>query len=73
MSSEKEPRPDSGEVLLGFLWPVAVICLALSPRVVWLRALLHVHVRLLANNGFQSEGLQEVDRTYYSVTPAPFS
>ena len=48
VSSEKEPRAYTEEVLLGFLWPVTLLCLALSPCVVWLRALLCVHGHLLA-------------------------
>ena len=52
--SERESHPRGslnhlyGAFLLGFLWPIILLCLALSPYLVYLRVLPCVHMHLLA-------------------------
>ena len=51
---EREPRPPGslnhfdGAFFPGFLWPIILLCLVLSPYLVYLRVLPCVHVHLLA-------------------------
>ena len=52
--SERELRPHGtlkhfyGAFLLGFLWPITLLCLVLSLYLVYLRVLPCVHMHLLA-------------------------
>ena len=41
-------NPFYGAFILGFLWPVILLCLILSPYLVYLRVLPCVHMYLLA-------------------------
>ena len=60
-----------GAFLLGFLWPIILLCLALSPYLVYLRVLLCVRASL-SQDAFYQRGLWQVDITYYGVAPPPF-
>ena len=48
--------PECGSSLTGFLWPVFLLCLTLSPYLVYLRVLSCVNA-LLSQDGFQQKGL----------------
>ena len=60
--SERESRPRGGvnhlhgAFLPGFLWPIILLCLVLSPYLVYLRILPRVRVRLLAKMNSSEEG-----------------
>ena len=58
---EREPRPQGslkhlhGAFLPGFLWPIILLCLVLSPYLVYLRVLPCVRMHLLAKMGSSKE------------------
>ena len=61
-----------GAFLPGFLWPIILLCLVLSPYLVYLRILPCVCAHLLAKMDSSEEAYGQVDITYYEVTPPPF-
>ena len=61
-----------GAFLPGFLWPVILLCLVLSPYLVYLRVLPCVYVHPLARMDSSEEACGQVGSTFYEVVPAPF-
>ena len=58
-----------GAFLLGFLWPVALLCLVLSVLGVSQGPLMCACPSLTSQGGFQQRGLWVVDITCYGVAP----
>ena len=69
--SERESRPRGSlnhfywSFLLCFFWPVILLCLVLSPYLVYLRVLPCVCVHLLAKTDSSEEAYGKVGTTYY--------
>ena len=62
--SERESHPRNN-LIMGFLWPVILIHLALGPYLIYLRIILCVHTSL-SQNRFQQRGL------WVDLTSLPF-
>ena len=61
-----------GTFLPGFLWPIILLCLVLSPYLVHLRVLPCVRAHLLAKVDSSEEACGYVGITYYGAAPPPF-